>query len=697
MNITKTKINYILGNTAKTFKIPKEDQHINFKKWSYNDVIEYIKLTEKKKENKPSKKSKVNKIKYQKLITVKDNPIIKGKKTVDQLRNEYLLAVNNYGNNSTEARTILEQLTDYGTKILKAYYQDYLKQIQTNSDSDSNLTIQEFTFKLNEAAKKYILDVQSYRIKNDNSSGMNIFEKGIVNYSKNYNFIDLLGYSEKLFNNFNDSEKIYFKFPISNNYTVDEAIEQLKKYIDDDIRKFNKFYNWEEENCVIDKSNIGDKKDELIKDNKFPIILTDIHSYQIIYICSDILEFIMSKDNGKLRKTIYYCQYDNDLLNRYFIMNNDILDIAFIDYFMKFMNNSIIFEGENIEIAFLNKFINKIYLSIGINITNYKNVYDNKIDNNIKGTNMKNKLTLDDYKHKMEEDDDDKNKDTIKAINDRINKKIEENKNKREKIEDFTYPYPLKPKKNIKILSSNSEDIDSNDLSIDDDIEKEEEEIDVPKPTEPIITTEEIKPIETIEENEMITQPEIKPIIIKDDDKDIKPIYPPPNLPPGVTQPTGIPQPPIPNSNNLTKDFEDVKPIPDDLIKEVKIDDKLLHKYDDKYDFTFYIICNKDTNTPFPEVYGIVVKNNNKDSMFERISKDDMNKKSQLYITLMNCETRYNKLVNGDYENAEKYRKPKYYYSHTIENIKINIEDEGTKFNFVYDEYDDLEECKKYI
>ena len=216
------------------------------------------------------------------------------------------MAVNNYGNNSTEARTILEQLTDYGTKILKAYYQDYLKQIQTNSNSDSNLTIQEFTFKLNEAAKKYILDVQTYRIKNDNSSGMNIFEKGYINYSKDYNFIDLLGYSEKLFNNFNDSEKIYFKFPISNNYTVDEVIEQLKKYIDDDIEKFNKFYNWKEENCVIDKSNIGNKKDELIKDNKFPIILTNIHDYQIIYICSDILEFIMSKDNGKLRKTIYY-------------------------------------------------------------------------------------------------------------------------------------------------------------------------------------------------------------------------------------------------------------------------------------------------------------------------------------------------------------------------------------------------------
>ena len=52
MNITNTKIQYIIGNSVKTFKIPKEDQHINFKKWSYNDVIEYIKLSEKKKSKK---------------------------------------------------------------------------------------------------------------------------------------------------------------------------------------------------------------------------------------------------------------------------------------------------------------------------------------------------------------------------------------------------------------------------------------------------------------------------------------------------------------------------------------------------------------------------------------------------------------------------------------------------------------------
>ena len=119
MNISNNKIQYILGNSVKTFKIPKEDQHINFKKWSYNDVIEYIKLSEKKKSKKPSKK---NKIKYQRLTTVKDNMIIKGKKTVDELKNDYVIAVNRYGANSIQAKSILEQLNEYGSKVLKEYY-----------------------------------------------------------------------------------------------------------------------------------------------------------------------------------------------------------------------------------------------------------------------------------------------------------------------------------------------------------------------------------------------------------------------------------------------------------------------------------------------------------------------------------------------------------------------------------------------
>ena len=49
MNITSNSIQYILNNKVKTIKIPKEDRNINFKKWSYNDVIQYIRLNEAKK------------------------------------------------------------------------------------------------------------------------------------------------------------------------------------------------------------------------------------------------------------------------------------------------------------------------------------------------------------------------------------------------------------------------------------------------------------------------------------------------------------------------------------------------------------------------------------------------------------------------------------------------------------------------
>ena len=52
MNITNNSIQYIApNNKVQTFKIPKEDRNINFKKWSYNDVIQYIKLNEQKEKN----------------------------------------------------------------------------------------------------------------------------------------------------------------------------------------------------------------------------------------------------------------------------------------------------------------------------------------------------------------------------------------------------------------------------------------------------------------------------------------------------------------------------------------------------------------------------------------------------------------------------------------------------------------------
>ena len=83
MNITPSTIQYIApNNKVQTFKIPKKDRNINFKKWAYNDVIQYIKLNEQRRENKNKSKSKSKKniIKYARLTTVRDNPIINGKK-----------------------------------------------------------------------------------------------------------------------------------------------------------------------------------------------------------------------------------------------------------------------------------------------------------------------------------------------------------------------------------------------------------------------------------------------------------------------------------------------------------------------------------------------------------------------------------------------------------------------------------------
>ena len=65
MNITKDKIEYIKGDKVKTFKIPKEDRNINFKKWSFGDVLQYIKLTKQK--NKKSN-NKIKKYIYSSIL-----------------------------------------------------------------------------------------------------------------------------------------------------------------------------------------------------------------------------------------------------------------------------------------------------------------------------------------------------------------------------------------------------------------------------------------------------------------------------------------------------------------------------------------------------------------------------------------------------------------------------------------------------
>ena len=148
------------------------------------------------------------KIKYQRLTIVKDNMIIKGKKTVDELKNDYVIAVNRYGANSIQAKSILEQMNEYGTKVLKEYYKDYLNSLPLGSNF--NLTEEQFMIKINEGAKHFIKNINCYRIKNDDSTGMDVFETEYINYSNSYNFINILGYGSKIIKGFNDKEKLYF-------------------------------------------------------------------------------------------------------------------------------------------------------------------------------------------------------------------------------------------------------------------------------------------------------------------------------------------------------------------------------------------------------------------------------------------------------------------------------------------------------
>ena len=285
-------------------------------------------------------------------------------------------------------------MNEYGTKVLKEYYKDYLNSLPLGSNF--NLTEEQFMIKINEGAKHFIKNVNCYRIKNDDSTGMDVFETEYINYSNSYNFINILGYGSKIIKGFNDKEKLYFVLPIPNEYKDENVIDQIKNYVND-INEFKNFYPWTNENSTIDINEINNKKEELQKDNKFPVILTSVGEYQKIYICADILEHMMSKNNGKLRKTIYYSQYDNNLNEMYYIINNDIIDPAFIGYFMLFMKGKIIFTGENIEIAFINKLIDKIFLNVGIDVSTYKNVYDNKLNNEIYGTDVKTKLKVRDF------------------------------------------------------------------------------------------------------------------------------------------------------------------------------------------------------------------------------------------------------------------------------------------------------------
>ena len=224
MNITASKIQYIQNNNVKTFKIPKEDRNINFKKWAYNDVIQYIKLNEQKSNKKSKSKSKKNVIKYAKLTTAKDNKIINGQKTLDQMKAEAIVAANIYGINSTEYKSIVSQITQYAQLILNKYFEDYIKTNTgiINFQMEKNYLGQKFKNEL----KNIIDHGQCYKLKNDKKRN-----RTYLNYSYRHHedvFNELLGIGNNDNYHREPDEKLYFEFEVPNNIDIDNVI---KKYV----------------------------------------------------------------------------------------------------------------------------------------------------------------------------------------------------------------------------------------------------------------------------------------------------------------------------------------------------------------------------------------------------------------------------------------------------------------------------------
>lgn len=444
MNITNSSIQYISGNNVKTFKIPKKDRDINFKKWSYNDVIEYIKLNEKRREQKKGTKNSKNKntIKYARLTTARNNPIINGKKTLEQVKLEAILAANNLGTNSTEYKTAIEQINQYTELILRKYLEDYIqKNPQTNT-----LTLGQLETKFNriigEKSNSFIKTPLVYQIINDNSSGMNKFRITFDFPDNKYTYNP--GFKFGLQNRYKstDDNKYYFGFKFPNDYDVDDIKDKMKTLID--MRKFkNTFYDFDDNKCVLTIDEIDDKRDELIDDHKYPVLLTD---EDYAYICSDIFEYLLYNSNGQLRDKIYFCQYETfDMDNIYYVINSDIIDEHFIEYFM---DNDISYKGKNTDMAFYSKVIDKLISLIGLNRGNYKDIYEYKdiIQSN---TDFKDKFKDDDGIKKMEIEGEEKenDKERDRRERERIQKKIKDyqnelnNKDKKEDVE-FNYKFP---------------------------------------------------------------------------------------------------------------------------------------------------------------------------------------------------------------------------------------------------------------
>ena len=641
MNITNSSIQYISGNNVKTFKIPKKDRDINFKKWSYNDVIEYIKLNEKRRETKKGTKNSnsrnsrsstsQNTIKYARLTTAKTNPIINGKKTLEQVKLEAILAANNLGTNSTEYKTAIEQINQYSELILRKYLEDY---IQKNPQANT-LTLGQLETKFNrligEKSNSFIKTPVNYQIINDNSSGMNKFRVSFDYPDNKYTYNP--GFKFGLQNRYvsTDDNKYYFGFKIPNEYNVNEVKDKMKSLID--MRKFkNIFYDFDNDKCVLTVDEIDKKRDELIDNHMYPIILTD---EDYIYICSDIFEYLLYNSNGQLRDKIYFCQYETfDMNNDYYIINSDLIDEHFIKYFM---DNDISYKGKNTDMAFYSKVIDKLISLIGLNRGNYKDIYEYK-DLIQSDTNFKDKFKDGEYEKKMdiegEEtiDDNERNR----QERERIQKKIKDYQNElnkgKEDEEYVKFDYKL-PKGFYDYTEETEEEKQERDRR---DRERMEKKIqdnrfgrynNVVEPEEPKpISPERVKELEKEKETTTEAQP------LESDDKEIRPVPPPKpketDTKEEIKIPIPVPEIPQPQPPKIQKDTPPPLPLPPNIEPP---------KIQEKPKYNCYIIYYDDSLITQHElnIRGIIFENVNNEndisSVFNGVGDNDSLKEFYMF------------------------------------------------------------------